>query len=102
MKSIILDYATERKGDIKTIYQYDFFESLNVITVNNRKMAFIESSHKDIYLLTKTKVKSESDDETSDLLELQTKTRVKSESDDELNLLLELQTKTFTNQERDD
>lgn len=102
MKSIILDYAIERKGDTEIIYQYDFLESLNIITVDNKKMAFIESTHKDIYLLTKTKVRNESDDETNDLLEMQTKTRVRSESDDELNFLLELQTKTFTIQESDD
>jgi len=102
MKSIILDCAIERKRDIKTIYQYDFPESLNVITIDNEKIAFIDSSYKDICLLTKTKVMSESDDEGIDMLELQTKTDACRERDDESNLLLELKTKTFTEQESDD
>lgn len=34
MKSIILDYAVERKGEMQTVYQYDFSESLNIISIN--------------------------------------------------------------------
>ena len=102
MKSIILDYAIERKGDVETIYQYDFFASLNMVAIGSEKVAFINSSHKDICLLTKTKVMSESDDESINMLDLQTKTRTFREQDDDSNLLLELKTKTFTVQERDD
>lgn len=82
MKSVVLDYAVERKGEMLTVYQYDFSESLNIISIDNRKIAFIDSTHRDISLLTKT--------------------RTISESDDESNFILELQTKTFTVQERDD
>jgi hypothetical protein len=102
MKSIILDYAIERKGEIQTVYQYDFSESLNVIYIDDRKIAFIDSTNEDISLLTQTRVLSESDDENISMLELQTKTKVDQERDDEGNLLLELKTKTFTMQERDD
>ncbi|MDR3046933.1 MAG: hypothetical protein LBU51_04865 [Bacteroidales bacterium] len=101
MKSLILEYAIERKGEIQTVYQYDFSESLNIITIEDRKIAFIDSFQEDVSLLTKTKVMSESDD-NNNMLELQTKTRVKQERDDECNLLLALKTKTFTHQERDD
>lgn len=102
MKSLILDFAIERKGEIKIVYEYDFFESLNVITVDNKTKPFIDSSAEDISLLTKTKVKSESDDNDIDMLELKTKTEVNQERDDDYNMLLELKTKTFTQRERDD
>jgi hypothetical protein len=101
MKSLILEYAIERKGEIQTVYQYDFSESLNIITIEDQKIAFIDSSQEDVSLLTKTKVMSESDD-NNNMLELQTKTEVNQERDDEYNLLLALKTKTFTHQERDD
>ncbi len=101
MKPFILDYTIERKGEIKTLYKYDFNESLNVITVGNKKIPFIDSTTDDIALLTKTKVIQESDD-SNDLLELMTKTEVYREKDDDCGLFLELKTKTFTNQERDD
>lgn len=83
MKPLILDYAEKRKGDITTIYDYDFQKSLNVIEINGQKKPFIDSNREDISLLTKTKVKSESDDDEFTLLELQTKTFVKQERDDE-------------------
>jgi len=83
MKPLILDYAEKRKGDIKTIYDYDFQKSLNVIEINGKRKPFIDSNREDISLLTKTKVKSESDDDEFALLELQTKTFVKQERDDE-------------------
>lgn len=103
MKSVILDYAVERKGEMQTVYQYDFSESLNIISIDNRKIAFIDSTHKDISLLTKNRTICESDDDDNiSMLELQTKTKVAQERDDESNLLLELKTKTFTVQERDD
>lgn len=83
MKPLILDYAEKRRGDVKTIYDYDFQKSLNMIEVNGKKKPFIDSNREDISLLTKTKVKSESDDDEFTLLELQTKTFVKQERDDE-------------------
>jgi hypothetical protein len=102
MRPIILDYAIERKGEIKAVYKYDFSESLNVITVEGNKLPFIDSTYKDVTLLTKTKVMQESDDNSFDMLELQTKTEVNRERDDDFNLFLELQTKTLIHQERDD
>ncbi|SDS49948.1 hypothetical protein SAMN05192545_1509 [Maribacter dokdonensis] len=102
MKPLILDYAEKRKGDIKTIYDYDFQKSLNVIEINGKRKPFIDSNREDISLLTKTKVKSESDDDEFTLLELKTKTEVNQERDDDTHSLLELQTKTFVKQERDD
>jgi len=56
---------------------------LNIITIDDRKKAYIDSSCKDICLLTKTKIMSESDDEGLNMLEMQTKTFVSRESDDE-------------------
>lgn len=102
MKSVILEYAVNRVGERQTVYNYDFSESLNIISVNNRKIAFIDSTQKDVSLLTKTEVQRESDDSSISMLELQTKTKVTQERDDDSNLLLELKTKTFTMQERDD
>jgi hypothetical protein len=102
MKSIILDYAMERKGETTSIYEYDFSESLNVITIEGNKLPFIDSTHKGVALLTKTKIIQESDDNSFDMLELQTKTEQHREEDDDYNYLLELQTKTFTQRESDD
>jgi outer membrane lipoprotein-sorting protein len=102
MRSIILDYAIERKGEIKTIYKYDFFEALNVITVDEKKLPFIDSTHENILLLTKSKIPQERDDNNIDMLELQTKTDSNREKDDDYNLLLDFQTKTLTQRERDD
>lgn len=103
MKSVILDYAVERTGEMQILYQYDFSESLNIISIGNKKIAFIDSTYEDISLLTKTRVINESDDDNNaNLLELQTKTEAIRERDDEFNHLLEFQTKTFTRQERDD
>lgn len=102
MKPLILDYTEKRKGEVSTLYSYDFQESLNMIEINGKKKAFIDSNSEDISLLTKTKVKSESDDNEISLLELQTITEVKQERDDTTHSLLELQTKTLVRQERDD
>jgi hypothetical protein len=100
MRSIILDYAIERKGEMKTTYKYDFSEALNVITVEGKKLPFIDSAHENIVLLTKTKVRQERDDNNIDMLEPQIK--VYRERYDDYNLLLEFQTKTLTQRERDD
>jgi hypothetical protein len=102
MRPIILDYAIERKGEMSLIYEYDFSESLNVITIEGNKLPFIDSTFKDVALLTKTRAIQESDDSSFDLLELQIKTKQNRERDDVYNYFLELQTKTFTKQERDD
>tara|TARA_R110000796_G_scaffold252645_1_gene390135 strand:- start:16876 stop:17142 length:267 start_codon:yes stop_codon:yes gene_type:complete len=83
MKPIILEFVIERKGETKTVYEYDFHESLNVITLNDEKKPFIDSRLEDITLLTKTKIKSESDDNDIDILELKTKTFTQRERDDE-------------------
>ena len=100
MKSVILDYAIERKEKRQVVYQY-FTESLNVVTIGNKRIAFIDSTNIDMSLLTKTRVVNERDDNDS-IIELQTKTEVAREQDDDFNLLLELNTKTFTAREQDD
>ncbi|MEA4886003.1 MAG: hypothetical protein VB063_04880 [Bacteroides graminisolvens] len=101
MKALILDYAIKREADIKPIYQYDFEKGLNVITIDDKKIPFIDSSSEDIALLTHTRVVRESNDENIDILELQTKTKIARERDDD-NFLLELYSKTFVARERDD
>ena len=83
MKPLILDYVEKRKDEMETFYVYDFQKSLNVIEINGKKKPFIDFNREDISLLTKTKIKSESDDDGFALLELQTKTLVKQERDDE-------------------
>ena len=55
MKSVILDYAIERKEKRQVVYQYDFTESLNVVTIGNKRIAFIDSTNIDMSLLTKTR-----------------------------------------------
>ncbi len=102
MKSLLLDYSETRKGEATKYYEYDFNQSLNVVTVEGKQKILIETNNDDISLLTKTKVKQESDDDNHSILELQTKTEVKQERDDEANTILELQTKTLVKQERDD
>ncbi|NVO08599.1 MAG: hypothetical protein HXX16_01425 [Bacteroidales bacterium] len=83
MKPIILDYAIERKGEVNIVYDYDFSESLNIITIGDEKKAFIDSNTNDFSLLTQTKVSRESDDNCNLLLELKTKTLTQQERDDE-------------------
>jgi hypothetical protein len=102
MKPLILDYAINRKGEINVLYEYDFQESLNTITVNNQKKAFIDSANDDVSFLTKTKVQLESDDNDFNLLELSTITRVLKERDEDYCSLMEFQIKTLISRERDD
>jgi len=83
MKPLILDYATERKREINPIYQYDFYEALNMIIMNGKKLPFINSTSIHVAMLTKTKVMQESDDDRYEMLDLQTKTLINRESDDE-------------------
>ncbi len=101
MKALILEYAIKREVDIKPIYRYDFEKGLNMITVGDKTIPFIESSSEDISLLTHTRVVRESNDESLDMLELQTKTKVARERDDD-SFYLELYSKTFVARERDD
>jgi hypothetical protein len=82
MKPLILDHAIERNREKKTLFNYDFDESLNTFILNNEKKAVIDSTHEEITLLTKTKQQMESDDEGLNLFELNTITRVLKESDD--------------------
>jgi len=102
MKPIILDFATNRKGDDTVPYKYDQDRSMNVITVGNEKKVFIDTNPNDLSMLTKTKVEREKDDIENDILDIRTKTEVRRERDDNWNPLLEMTTKTFTRQERDD
>ncbi len=101
-KPLILNYAIPRKGEFAPIYSYDNKKSLNTIIVNNTSIAFIDSTSTDISFLTKTRVKSEADEDGMNLLELGTKTEVIRERDDKHVSLLELQTKTLVKQESDD
>jgi hypothetical protein len=84
MKPVILDYAIERKGKLNSIYEYDFLEALNMLTIEGNKIPFIDSTCNDIALLTKTRMVQESDDNSFDMLELQTKTNAGRERDDNL------------------
>ncbi|WP_057938799.1 hypothetical protein [Algoriphagus resistens] len=102
MKPLLLDFAETRKEGPQPHYFYDADKSLNVVEVNGERIPFIEASTDEIILLTKTKVRSEADDDQMNLIELETKTRVKQEADDESPAFLELQTKTLVKQESDD
>jgi hypothetical protein len=103
MKPLILNFAIERSQGSKTIFEYSQQESLNVI-LNSKgvNIPFIDIQSDAIEFQTKTRTKSEQDDESSSMLELQTKTKVDSEKDDDSYSMLALQTKTEVNQERDD
>jgi hypothetical protein len=101
MKPLILDYAVSRKGDTDVLYEYDYKESINTITIDGNKIAFIDTNSDQLSLLTQTKVRKESDDHNF-ALELGTKTEAARERDDYHHSLLELQTKTFVKAERDD
>lgn len=102
MKPVILDYAIERKEKTNSIYEYDFSEALNMLTIEGNKIPFIDSTCTDIALLTKTRATRESDDNSFNMLELQTKTDASRERDDDYNCFLEMLTKTFSQIERDD
>ena len=83
MKPIILDYAIERKEKMDSIYEYDFSEALNMLTIEGDKIPFIDSTCTDIALQTKTRATRESDDIGFNILEMQTKTFTQRERDDE-------------------
>ena len=83
MKPLILNYAVHRKSDVESAFEYDYEESINIITTEGRKLAYIDADKNNLSLLTKTKVNSESEDDQLSILELQTKTEVKPEADDD-------------------
>ncbi len=101
-KPIILDGAIARIKDDNKFFIYDYFSDVNVIYSNNNTIPFIETGEINTEVLTKTRVKRESDDENLCLLELLTKTKVQREQDDEPMHSPELQTKTFVEREKDD
>lgn len=102
MKPLILDHAIQRKDTEESYFIYDYSMSLNVVNLDGRTIPFIALNNTEIQLLTKTKVKRESDDEDINVLELDTKTEKSRERDDIDNSLVELFTKTFVDKEKDD
>lgn len=102
MKPIILDYIESRQ-EINSFlhYEYDATTSMNMAKLDGVSKPFIDMHSNDLELLTKTRVRQESDDDHF-LSELGTKTEVKHERDDPKDTFLELATKTFTIRERED
>lgn len=98
-------FATERTEGNNIPGRYSYEQDLWVIEEKEKEIPII-SKFILSQTVTKTKVRQESDDESSlSLLELATKTEVQLESDDtdlSMSHLLELMTKTDTVQERDD
>jgi hypothetical protein len=102
MRPLILDYAIERTGDDKPIFEYSNILSLNVVRTKNTIIPFIEIDNRNCEMQTKTRVQREQDDESISLLEIATKTKIAREKDDENFSLLELSTKTEVRREQDD
>jgi hypothetical protein len=102
MRPIILNYAEQRIVDEKSLYEYDFVESMNMINNCERKIAFIDSNSSNISLETETKTAREGSDSDLNLLEFNTVTRANREQDEWSDVLLEMKTKTLTDRERDD
>jgi hypothetical protein len=103
MKPLLIDFALETEQPKKQFeYQYDFEESLSVVSINNKKKALIDTSNQDLALQTKTKVREESDDYNIDIIDMQTKTRVHQENDDAYYQLVGMAIKTYVKRERDD
>lgn len=102
MRPLILDYKTVRiNPDVQSVFEYDPYEGMNMIVVDNVSKPFIESTTDEVLLLTRTRVISEMDDNSS-LAELSTKTKVKNEQDDLMIDHIELSTKTLVKTESDD
>ncbi len=102
MKPLILDFTILRKKDSKPIYKYNTSLNLNTINFNDLEIPFIKSKVVDLELVTKTKIRTESDDIESDIIEASTHTEATGEKDDiELNMP-ELITKTRVDREKDD
>jgi hypothetical protein len=83
MKPLILGYITRRKGERECKHRYDYTLAMSVHLVNGEKQAVIDSDVKNVSMLTKTRVRSERDDDHYSLVELQTKTFIRQERDDE-------------------
>lgn len=63
MKPLILNYTIERKKEENISLLYDAEESLSVIEVDGKKKPYIDFIDEKVYLLTKTRVQRESDDD---------------------------------------
>ena len=100
-KPILLDYVVSRTEDNKKLYQYNYTHDMSVLVEDESKL-FIEYDVTNCAMQTKTKVRSESDDEDFRLMELATKTDAVRESDDEDWSLMELLSKTEVGRERDE
>jgi hypothetical protein len=100
-RPILLDYALDRSGNDKKIFQYDYSHDMNVLKKNTAKL-YIEAGNSFSTTETETRVRRESDDSEYAFIELATKTEAARERDDEDDGLLELFTKTSVNRERDD
>lgn len=103
MRPLILDYAIDRTGEYNPIFEYDDTLSMNIVNTKKGKIPFMDIQNSDLFLLTKTRVIGEADDNNICLLELETKTKVIQERDDDDAMqLLQLNTKTLVKQESDD
>lgn len=102
MKPLIFENAIDRIEKINTHYEYDFDQSLNLISLNNKRQAVIDLNSSNLSMITKTKVNVESDDFDMTMLDLQTITRVRQESNDEYNLFVWNNISTYVKKERDD
>lgn len=88
MKPLIFDYMQPRsEKNISLKYEYDFERNINIVRTEDGIVPFIDMQSNDLDLMTKTKVKQESDD-VHFFAELTTKTMVKTEEDDTRNTIL--------------
>ena len=85
MRPLIFDFCEPMIGDKNPPYFYDESQDVNVIELENGKLIpFIDFESPEPELETKTKVKREQDDiSTQSFMELVTKTMVERERDDE-------------------
>lgn len=104
MKPLILNFVTQRKKeDIDICYEYDHSSSLNIITVENKKIPFIEVDSEILNIRTETKQQQESSDNGLSFIKRKTITEVRGERTQEPYLcMLELKSKTLVSRERDD
>jgi hypothetical protein len=103
MKPLILDYQISRLVvGLPINYEYDYAESLNLLSIDGFKKPFIELTASDTEMVTQTRLMREGSDPNFSLSELATKTKVGGEKEDMHDMLLELQTKTLTAREKDD
>ena len=104
MKPLILDFITERKSDNNVInYVYDHKLSLNVITIDNIKIPFVDLNSEIVNILTQTRAQIEGTDDGIDFVKRKTITKERGEFVNDFNFsLMEFKTKTFADKERDD